>query len=126
MRWVKHELTDECATLETTESIARLRDSLADSAVAIVDFDSLTFEGSRVLLKARVDGWRGFLVALGDVDYDERRSLGVRASVPRPFGSERLRKAVGDLLVRKKRNRLPTLMRRAAVCRSEFTRSRDL
>lgn len=126
MRWVKNELIDESATLETTDSLDQLLQSLADTVVAIVDFDWLDFDGTRRLRLARDEGWRGSLIALGRVDFDERRPLRIRASLQRPFGSERLRKAAGDLLAAEKRKRRATLMKRAASWRSEFSHARQV
>lgn len=120
MRWVDNELAENRADLLACSSFPRLLACIQDARVAIVDVDAMDFNDVGQLGQVRQGGWRGSLIALGRFDMDLRRSLRIRVFLPRPFGSEHLRKAVGDLFTDRRRKPSP-LIARAALDRSEFT-----
>ncbi len=45
----------------------------------------------------RERGWDGTVIALGRPEIEVRTALRIQTVIPRPFGSEALRKAVGEL-----------------------------
>ena len=111
MRWINEELTDEAIRVIAVTSVADLVARLADrpTMIAIVDFDALSEADIQGLLNVRGDRWTGALIALGRVDSDLRQVLGVREMVLRPFGSERLRKAMSEVRVSKSTEILPAI-----------------
>jgi len=111
VRWINEELTDEAIRVIAVESVADLVARLADrpTMIAIVDFDALSETDIQALLNVRGDRWTGALIALGRVESDLRQVLGVREMVVRPFGSERLRKAMSEIRVAKATEVLPAI-----------------
>jgi len=99
LRWINEELTDEAIRIIAATSVVDLVARLSERAnlIAIVDFDALTESDVQDLLDVRGDRWTGALIALGRVEPDVRSVLGVREMLVRPFGSERLRKAMSEI-----------------------------
>lgn len=111
VRWINEELTDEAIRVVVAASVADLVARVAErpTMIAIVDFDALTEADIQALLNVRGDRWTGALIALGRVESDLRQVLGVRETVLRPFGSERLRKAMSEIRVSKATESLPAI-----------------
>lgn len=109
LRWIQEELEGEpykvIAVTSATELVARLRER--SNLIAIVDFDEATEQDIAALLTVRDSIWRGELFALGRLEGDVRALLKVRETYVRPFGSERLRKALSEITVDRTTELLP-------------------
>lgn len=99
LRWINEELTDEAFRIIGVTNVADLIARLNERAnlIAIVDFDSMTDADVMALLEVRAERWSGPLIALGRVESDLRSALSIREQLLRPFGSERLRKAMSEI-----------------------------
>jgi CheY-like chemotaxis protein len=99
-RWVDEELEGTHLHVEVANAaadvVARLK-ALDAPGIAIVDFDALGAVHLEQLKAIRDAGWSGVFVSLGTIPWQLRQSLRVRFVFAAPYGSERLRKALGDL-----------------------------
>lgn len=97
-RWIEEELSGDAIEIDWHTSMstiaAALTSPMAFLDVLVVDFESVSTAEERRLEGIRDSGWRGRIVALGDVPPELRVRLQIECVLSRPFGSERLRTAV--------------------------------
>ena len=110
------ELVDEPLEIESVQSatllVARLTEEPAPfPRIAVADFDSMTADETSLVEAIRQRGWDGTMIALGRPEVETRRALHISAVIPRPFGSEQLRKAVSELALDRGRSQLRAIVR---------------
>jgi hypothetical protein len=95
-RWVEHETFGERMTIEFVDQLADALSNLASKPpqLLIVDADAISRAEVELLAEIRDAGWRGKLIAIGDVN---PRSLGVDLALERKFDCELLRNALKRL-----------------------------
>lgn len=115
-RWIAQEVSGQRLHVQRAPSVKLLVAELIDShpprpQIAIVDFDALTPADVLHLHSIREQGWFGTLIALGSVSQDLRTSLNIGCVLPRPLGSEVLRKAITDVGLHRPTTRIRKLER---------------
>jgi hypothetical protein len=98
---VRDELEGEPYTVEPVRSVvelvARLTGEASAPLIAIADFDAMSEEELLHIESLHERGWDGTVIALGRPEVEARTALRIQTAIPRPFGSEALRKAVSEL-----------------------------
>lgn len=99
--WIDEELSGLGFTIllarSVSEAVAALVDDPPRPQILVADFDAMSTADITELHLIRDAGWFGLLIGIGKVADDVRSELSVGRVLPRPLGSEVLRKVVNQL-----------------------------
>jgi hypothetical protein len=113
IRWAEEEVDDKRTSFFVMSKLPELTWALTQDVpprpqILVLDFDVLS-PAALLELHAARERWFGAIIALGTVSEELKASLNIDYVLPRPLGSEALRKAIGQVGLDKLTAKIPKI-----------------